>query len=49
MTPGAYAFIAFFVFVILGIVYAVLTAPDGYQDCDGFHYGAGVDEWEDGV
>ena len=49
MTPGAYAFIAFVVALFGAITWLILTAPEGHQDSDGFHYGPGVDEWEDGV
>lgn len=49
MTPGAYAFIAFVVLLFGVIAWLVLTAPEGYQDRDGWHSGPGVDEWEDGV
>ena len=49
MTPGAYAFIALLVILFVAMLYVIWTSPDGYQDSDGFHYGPGVDEWEDGV
>lgn len=49
MTPGAYAFIAFFVILLGWIAWEIIKAPDGWQDRDGWHSGAGVDEWEDGV
>jgi len=49
MTPGAYAFIAFFVSMLGWIAWEIIKAPDGWQDRDGWHSGAGVDEWEDGV
>lgn len=49
MTPGAYAFIAFVVGLFGLITWLILTAPEGWEDREGFHRGPGVDEWEDGV
>jgi len=49
MTPGAIAALIAFALLIAGIAYAIWTAPEGYQDSQGWHAGVGVDEWEDGV
>ena len=46
MTPGAYAFIAFFVILLGWIAWEVIKAPSGEQH--GWQ-DSGVDEWEDGV
>lgn len=49
MTPGAYALIVFLVLLFGWILWEIWRAPEGHQDSKGWHAGAGVDEWEDGV
>lgn len=43
MTPGAYAFIAFFVILLGWIAWEIYVAPVVEDEP------AGVDEWEDGM
>jgi hypothetical protein len=49
MTPGEKAFLICLALFMAWIVWEIVTAPEGHQDSNGWHAGAGVDEWEDGV